>query len=194
MGKTLLMVGVALAAYQAYKRWRRRRALSRLSGKVVLITGASSGLGEGEGKGDRDGVEVSLSPSSSCQAVSQCGCKGHPCIQEYAETPGSEIPTGHHSHTERGVCLGHCVLVEMRHISAVNHSPMPLTQDPGSGSLVSVLSPRQSQGSLAGIRESRHTREQRWDQFSWGGSGHRAVCRQEDHGDQLLRHRLTHKR
>jgi NADPH:quinone reductase-like Zn-dependent oxidoreductase len=50
LGKTLLMVGVALAAYQAYKRWRRRRALSRLSGKVVLITGASSGLGEGEGK------------------------------------------------------------------------------------------------------------------------------------------------
>jgi dehydrogenase/reductase SDR family protein 7B len=46
LGKTLLMVGVALAAYQAYKRWRRRRALSRLSGKVVLITGASSGLGE----------------------------------------------------------------------------------------------------------------------------------------------------
>ena len=49
LGKTLLLLGVAVVAYQAYRRWRRRRALSRLRGKVVLITGASSGLGEGEG-------------------------------------------------------------------------------------------------------------------------------------------------
>ena len=47
LGKALLVVGLAVAAYQVYKRWKQRRALSRLSGKVVLITGASSGLGEG---------------------------------------------------------------------------------------------------------------------------------------------------
>ena len=47
LGKALLVVGLAVAAYQVYRRWRQRRALSRLSGKVVLITGASSGLGEG---------------------------------------------------------------------------------------------------------------------------------------------------
>jgi dehydrogenase/reductase SDR family protein 7B len=46
LGKALLMLGLVVAAYQAYKRWKRQRALSRLSGKVVLITGASSGLGE----------------------------------------------------------------------------------------------------------------------------------------------------
>ena len=49
LGKTLLLLGMAVVAYQAYRRWRRRRALSRFRGKVVLITGASSGLGEGEG-------------------------------------------------------------------------------------------------------------------------------------------------
>ena len=47
LGKALLVVGLAVAAYQVYRRWRQRRALSRLCGKVVLITGASSGLGEG---------------------------------------------------------------------------------------------------------------------------------------------------
>lgn len=47
VGKVLLVVGLAVAAYQVYRRWRQRRALSKLCGKVVLITGASSGLGEG---------------------------------------------------------------------------------------------------------------------------------------------------
>lgn len=46
--KALLAVGLAVATFQMYKRWRQRRALSRLAGKVVLITGASSGLGEGD--------------------------------------------------------------------------------------------------------------------------------------------------
>lgn len=48
VGRVLLVIGIAVCAYQAYRRWRLRRALSRLAGKVVLITGASSGLGEGE--------------------------------------------------------------------------------------------------------------------------------------------------
>lgn len=50
LGRTLLLVGVVIAAYQAYKRWRRRRAIAQFRGKVVLITGASSGLGEGNEK------------------------------------------------------------------------------------------------------------------------------------------------
>ena len=47
LGKALLLVGLAVATYQLYRRWRERRALNRLAGKVVLVTGASSGLGEG---------------------------------------------------------------------------------------------------------------------------------------------------
>lgn len=47
VGKALLLVGLAVCVWQAYRRWRERRALRRLAGKVVLITGASSGLGEG---------------------------------------------------------------------------------------------------------------------------------------------------
>ena len=47
VGKALLLVGLAVCLWQAYQRWRVRRALQRLAGKVVLITGASSGLGEG---------------------------------------------------------------------------------------------------------------------------------------------------
>jgi len=46
VGKALLLVGLAVCVWQAYRRWRERRALRRLAGKVVLITGASSGLGE----------------------------------------------------------------------------------------------------------------------------------------------------
>lgn len=46
----LLFVVTALAAvYKAYRRWKINRAIRGLSGKVVLITGASSGLGEGNG-------------------------------------------------------------------------------------------------------------------------------------------------
>ena len=79
LGKALLVLGLAVVAYQAYKRWKQRRALSRLRGKVVLITGASSGLGEGE-------LFVYLAASarlcqcSSRETVPWCGCKGHPGI------------------------------------------------------------------------------------------------------------------
>ena len=47
VGRILLLVGVAAGVYQLYRQWRLRRALRQLAGQVVLITGASSGLGEG---------------------------------------------------------------------------------------------------------------------------------------------------
>lgn len=107
LGKTLLMVGVMVAAYQAYKRWRRRRALSRLSGKVVLITGASSGLGEG-GKAIDTHAQLSsgFSLYSSGTAVSWLRRKGHSSLPESAKTAGAQIPTGQLSVPERGVLCG----------------------------------------------------------------------------------------
>ena len=48
IGKALLIFGLAACMYQAWRRWRARKQLCRLRGKVVLITGASSGLGEGK--------------------------------------------------------------------------------------------------------------------------------------------------
>ncbi|XP_003387672.1 PREDICTED: dehydrogenase/reductase SDR family member 7B-like [Amphimedon queenslandica] len=42
---TFLLLSLA-GLYKVYKRWKLRQSLSSLSGKVVLITGASSGLGE----------------------------------------------------------------------------------------------------------------------------------------------------
>lgn len=48
-GKALLLVGLAVCAYQLWRRWYVKRLVSqKFRGKVVLITGASSGLGEGE--------------------------------------------------------------------------------------------------------------------------------------------------
>ena len=46
--KLLLVIGALAAAYKAYRKWKLNRAIRNLSGKVVLITGASSGIGEGE--------------------------------------------------------------------------------------------------------------------------------------------------
>ncbi len=49
VGKFLLLVTLAVCFYQAWKKWRLRRVIHRrVRGKVVLITGASSGLGEGK--------------------------------------------------------------------------------------------------------------------------------------------------
>ena len=53
---------------------------------------------------------MSLFLCSSCQTVSQCGCKGHPRIPQPAETPGTEIPAG--QHTERGVSV-YCLVCHM---------------------------------------------------------------------------------
>ncbi len=48
VGKVILFVGLVVCVYQAWKRWYIRRLVTRkFRGKVVLITGASSGLGEG---------------------------------------------------------------------------------------------------------------------------------------------------
>lgn len=48
VGKALLILGLAACVYQAWRKWRAGKQLSKLRGKVVLITGASSGLGEGK--------------------------------------------------------------------------------------------------------------------------------------------------
>ncbi len=46
--RAVAVLGLALAAYRLAKRWWVRRLIAkRVAGKVVLITGASSGLGEG---------------------------------------------------------------------------------------------------------------------------------------------------
>ena len=48
VGKALLLIGLATCVYQVWRRWRTRQLLAKkFRGKVVLITGASSGLGEG---------------------------------------------------------------------------------------------------------------------------------------------------
>ena len=47
VGRILLLVGLAAGVYQVYRQWRLQRALRQVAGQVVLITGASSGLGEG---------------------------------------------------------------------------------------------------------------------------------------------------
>ena len=46
-GQLLLLLAALAGAYSAYKKWKTYRAVRRVAGKVVLITGASSGLGEG---------------------------------------------------------------------------------------------------------------------------------------------------
>ena len=48
VGKALLIVGLAVCIYQALRRWYLKRLVGKkFRGKVVLITGASSGVGEG---------------------------------------------------------------------------------------------------------------------------------------------------
>ena len=48
VGKALLILGLVACLYQVWRKWRTRRLLStKFRGKVVLVTGASSGLGEG---------------------------------------------------------------------------------------------------------------------------------------------------
>jgi len=48
-GKFLALVTIVACIYQAWRKWYVKKVvLKRLRGKVVLITGASSGLGEGK--------------------------------------------------------------------------------------------------------------------------------------------------
>jgi len=51
MEKILRVVGLCflvLGLYKLYRKWSTKVMLNRLRGKVVLVTGASSGLGEGK--------------------------------------------------------------------------------------------------------------------------------------------------
>ena len=48
LGRAFVVITLIVCVYQIWIRWRERRAIERnIRGKVVLITGASSGLGEG---------------------------------------------------------------------------------------------------------------------------------------------------
>lgn len=46
-GQAFVLLLAVAAIYRAYKRWKAYKAMRKMVGKVVLITGASSGLGEG---------------------------------------------------------------------------------------------------------------------------------------------------
>jgi hypothetical protein len=48
LGRAFVVITLIVCVYQIWIRWREKRAIERnVRGKVVLITGASSGLGEG---------------------------------------------------------------------------------------------------------------------------------------------------
>lgn len=48
-GKTLLVLGLVVCLYQVWRKWHTKRLVAtKFQGKVVMITGASSGLGEGK--------------------------------------------------------------------------------------------------------------------------------------------------
>lgn len=48
LGRAFVVITLIVCVYQIWRRWREKRAIERnVRGKVVLITGASSGLGEG---------------------------------------------------------------------------------------------------------------------------------------------------
>ena len=48
LGRAFVVIALTVCVYQIWRRWREKLAIQRnVRGKVVLITGASSGLGEG---------------------------------------------------------------------------------------------------------------------------------------------------
>ena len=91
-GQLLLLVATLTALYKAFRKWRLRRAIRRLSGKVILVTGASSGLGEG--KKMWLVIEIELLSSSFGSSISFCGCKGHLSWTKCTETTTNQIYIG----------------------------------------------------------------------------------------------------
>lgn len=91
-GQLLLLVATLTAIYKAFRKWRLRRAIRRLSGKVILVTGASSGLGEG--KKMWLVIEIELLSFSFSSSISFCGCKGHLSWKKCAETTTNQIYIG----------------------------------------------------------------------------------------------------
>ncbi len=64
--RAVAVLGLALASYRLVRRWWMRRLMGqRVAGKVVLITGASSGLGEGTSHAVRGCVCVRVPQSLS---------------------------------------------------------------------------------------------------------------------------------
>ena len=72
-GQLLLLVATLTAIYKAFRKWRLRRAIRRLSGKVILVTGASSGLGEG--KKMWLVIEINCCPPALAQVFHSVGAK-----------------------------------------------------------------------------------------------------------------------
>ena len=92
VGKTVVLLGIVACLYQLYRRWKRKRAIKKLAGKIVLITGASSGLGEGT-YGFNCLVQQFTAFSSAVQGVSQCGCQADTSITEYTATGEAQVST-----------------------------------------------------------------------------------------------------
>ncbi len=75
--RAVAVLGLALASYRLVRRWWMRRLMGqRVAGKVVLITGASSGLGEG-------------TSSACCAWLCVCVCTSLPLC-----SIGKSLPCG----------------------------------------------------------------------------------------------------
>lgn len=94
LSRAFLLITLAICAYQVWRRWRDRRAIHRkVRGKVVLITGASSGLGEGNNT-LRCAKDYNNALYSIGQSVVLSRCKGHFGLTQPSSVREDQIPTG----------------------------------------------------------------------------------------------------
>lgn len=116
VGRALLVLGLAVCVYQAYRRWRMRRNLQRLAGKVVLITGASSGLGEGEEHSELSDCVLTVIACSTGSTLSFCGGQSHSCLTECPTAAENQVSAGERSRAKGDlwfippITFHHCLL------------------------------------------------------------------------------------